>query len=99
MTMLRQAAYGVALLVALGVLLWTQLLRTQAEDARAELASEQQQQANERIERQVKTISMLDQALQKERDAQQGLRTTINQLRAGANKREHQIQELEHENS
>lgn len=97
MSPLRQVLLGGVLLLALGVLLWTQHLRTQAEEARAELASQQQLQADQRIERQALTITQLDQALQAERAAQAELRTLQNQLRRGLAERERIIKELSHD--
>ena len=97
MTILRQLLLGGALLLALGMLLWTQHLRTQAEDARAELDGQRLLQAAQRIERQAQTITQLDQALQAERTAQAALRTLQNQLRRGLAERERTIKELSHE--
>lgn len=97
MTTLRQVLLGGVLLLALGVLLWTQHLRTQAEDARAELDGQRLQQAEQRIERQAQTITQLDQALQAERTAQAALRTLQNQLRQGLAERERIIKELSHD--
>lgn len=96
MSPLRQALYGLALLAALGVLLWTQHLRTQAEDARAKLDDQRLQQAEQRIERQAQTITQLDQALQAERTAQAALRTLQTQLRQGLAQRERTLKELTH---
>lgn len=97
MSTVRQVLLGGALLLALGVLLWTQHLRTQAEDARAELDGQRLQQAEQRIERQAQTITQLDQALITERTAQAALRTLQNQLRRGLAERERTIKELSHE--
>jgi LysB family phage lysis regulatory protein len=99
MTTLRQALYGIALLGALGLLLWGQYQGSQANAARATLAAERQQQAEQRIERQAITIATLDQALQTERTAQASLRSTQNLLRQGLSDRETQIQELKRENA
>lgn len=52
MTTLRQALYGFALLGALGLLLWGQYQRSQAEQARADLAAEKVQQLEQRNARQ-----------------------------------------------
>jgi LysB family phage lysis regulatory protein len=99
MTTLRQALYGIALLGALGLLLWGQYQQSQAVEARETLATERQQQAEQHIEQQASVISALDQALLKERSAQAALRTTHNQLRRGLSARERQIQELKRENA
>lgn len=99
MTTLRQALYGIALLGALGLLLWGQYQGSQAEAARATLAAERQQQAEQRIEQQASIISALDQALHTERTAQASLRTTQNLLRQGLSERETQIEVLKRENT
>jgi LysB family phage lysis regulatory protein len=99
MSTLRQVLYGFALLGALGVLLWTQHLRSQAEDSRAELASERQSQADQLIEHQVQTVTTLNTTLQGERAAQAALRGTLNKVRQGMAQREQQIVELKRENS
>ena len=99
MTTIRQALYGLALLGALGLLLWGQYQRGEAEEARTDLAAERQQQAEQRIERQAITITTLRSNLQDERLAQTDLRSTQNQLRQGLAKREHQIEVLNRENS
>lgn len=99
MTTLRQIGYGAALLGALALLFWGQYQQGQAVAARETLASERQQQAAQRIERQATTITALNNTLQDERQAQTGLRTTQNQLRLGLAKREQQIEELKRENS
>lgn len=99
MTTLRQLGYGAALLGALALLFWGQYQQSQAVAARETLASERQQQAEQRIERQASTITTLNETLQDERKAQTGLRTTQNQLRLGLAKREQQIEELKRENS
>lgn len=99
MTTLRQAFYSIALLGALSLLLWGQYQRGQAEEARATLATERQQQAEQRIERQATAITTLTNTLQDEHQAQAGLRTTQNQLRLGLAKREQQIEVLKRENT
>lgn len=99
MTTLRQALYGLALLGALGLLLWGQYQQSQAVEARETLATERQQQAEQRITQQANAISALDQALHTERRAQASLRTTQNLLRQGLSDRETQIQELKRENT
>lgn len=96
MSPLRQALYGLALLAALALLLWTQQLRSQAETARAERDDQALQQARERIERQAQTITQLDKALQAERTAQAQLRTLQTQLRQGLAQRERTLKELTH---
>ena len=99
MTTLRQALYGLGLLGALGLLLWGQYQRSQAEQARAELVAEKVQQLEQRNARQAATITRLDGALQAERTAQASLRTTQDLLRQNLAASLNQIQELERENA
>lgn len=99
MTTLRQALYGIALLGALGLLLWGQYQHGQAEQARADLAAEKVQQLEQRNARHAATITRLDGALQAERTAQASLRTTQNLLRQNLAESLNQIQELERENA
>lgn len=98
MTTLRQALYGIALLGALGLLLWGQYQRGQAEQARAALATDRQQQAEQRIERQAATITVLNDTLQDERQTQTKLKAEQAQLRQGLATRKLQIKELKREN-
>jgi LysB family phage lysis regulatory protein len=99
MTTLRQLGYGIALLGALALLLWGQYQQGQAVSARETLASERQQQAEQRIERQATAITTLTNTLQGERLAQTTLRNTQTQLRQGLANREQQIEVLKRENS
>jgi LysB family phage lysis regulatory protein len=99
MTTLRQWLYGIALLGALALLLWGQYQQGQAVAARETLASERQQQAEQRIERQASSITTLTNTLQGERLAQTTLRKTQTQLRQGLANREQQIEVLKRENS
>lgn len=99
MSPVRQALYGIALLGALGLLLWSQYQGNQANDARAALAAERQLQAEERIAAQDSTITKLNQTLEAERTAQASLRNTQNLLRQGLSERESQIEVLKRENS
>lgn len=99
MTTLRQAFYAISLLGALGLLLWGQYQRGQAEQARAELAAEKLQQLQQRNASQAVVITRLDGALQAERSAQASLRDTQNLLRQNLAVSLNQIQELERENA
>ena len=99
MTTLRQALYGIALLGVLSLLLWGQYQRSQAEQARSDLAAQQMQQLQERNASQATTITHLDGALRAERSAQASLRTTQNLLRQNLADSLNQIQELERENA
>lgn len=99
MTTLRQALYGIALLGALGLLLWGQNQRSQAEQARAALGEQQRQQLQAENSRQASAITTLQSSLQGERNSQAELRTTQNQLRQHLAASLNQIQELERENA
>jgi LysB family phage lysis regulatory protein len=99
MTTLRQWLYGSALLGALALLFWGQYQQSQAVAARETLASDRQQQAEQRIERQASSITTLTNTLQGERLAQTTLRDTQTQLRLGLANREQQIEVLKRENS
>jgi LysB family phage lysis regulatory protein len=98
MTTLRQILYGLALLAALGVLFWTQHLRTQAENATAALATNRQRQTEEKVERQATTIATLNDTLTEQRQAQTALQETQAKLRQGLATRQLQIEELKREN-
>jgi LysB family phage lysis regulatory protein len=99
MSPLRQALYGIALLAAIGLLLWTQNLRTEAEDAAAALAAQRQREAEERIERDATTITTLRTTLIDERTAQIGLQQAGQDLRRELDIRKQQIKELKRENT
>ena len=59
MTTLRQALYGIALLGALGLMLWGQYQRSQAEQGRTALAQEKLENLTARSNRQAATIIRL----------------------------------------
>lgn len=98
MSTLRQALYGIALLGALGLLLWGYHQRDQAAAATLALAEQQRQDAEDRTERQANSITALSDSLKAEREAQATLRTTQNQLRQGLAARQRQIEDLKREN-
>ncbi|KAF1072703.1 MAG: hypothetical protein GAK45_00138 [Pseudomonas citronellolis] len=98
MSTLRQVLYGIALLSVLGLLLWTQHLRSAAETARADLANEQQDRLQALNNSQADSINVLQGRLQEEAQAQANLRTAQNQLRDGLATRQRQIEELTREN-
>ena len=63
MSSLRQWLYGLALLAALGLLIYAQTQRIAAADTRADLAAERQQAAEQRIGRQAVVIDSLQNEL------------------------------------
>lgn len=76
MTTLRQSLYGLALLGALGLLLWSIYQQHQASEAKATLDAERITTLEQRNARQAATIVNLGTDLARQRDAQQGLQTT-----------------------
>lgn len=94
----RQWLYGLALLAALGLLIYAQTQRIAAADTRADLAAERQQAAEQRIDRQAVVINSLQDNLAKERGAQKTLRTQQDQLRTALATRNRTIEDLTLEN-
>jgi LysB family phage lysis regulatory protein len=96
---LRQWLYGVALLGALGLLLWAQQQRIAVAQRDTQLAQQaaataQQAEAHSRA-----IASSLHSQLQQERDAQTALRQLQHQLREGLAQRELTIEALKRENA
>lgn len=89
------AGVFIALLVALNL----QAQRIDAETARADLASDRQQQAEQRNTRQAAVIVVQEQALGAERAAQASLHEQRGQLRQALAARQLTIQELRRENA
>jgi len=89
------AGVFIALLVALNL----QAQRIDAETARADLASDRQQQAEQRNTRQAAVIVVQEQALGAERAAQASLHEQHGQLRQALAARQLTIQELRRENA
>jgi LysB family phage lysis regulatory protein len=96
---LRQFLYGVALLGALALLIWTQELRITVADKNAELATKDAKTAREDADRNLATAKTLQATLEQERSAQTTLRTQQDQLRQGLAKRELTIEALKRENA
>jgi len=96
---LRQFLYGVALLGALALLIWTQELRITVADKNTELATQDAKTAREDADRNLATAKTLQTTLEQERSAQTTLRTQQEQLRQGLAKRELTIEALKHENA
>jgi len=96
---LRQFLYGVALLGALALLIWTQELRITVADKNTELATQDAKTAREDADRNLTTAKTLQATLVQERSAQATLRTQQDQLRQGLAKRELTIEALKRENA
>lgn len=99
MSTLRQALLGVALLAALGLLIWSQELRISGANKDARLAEKDAATAREKAERNLANANALRANLQQERNAQTTLRTQQDQLRQGLAKRELTIEALKRENA
>lgn len=98
MSTLRQALYGLALLAALTLLIWTQELRISVAEKVTDLAEQNLKTAREEAGRNLATATSLRDTLQQERDAQTTLRTQQNELRQGLANRERTIEGLKREN-
>lgn len=98
MSILRQALYGIALLSALGLLIWAQETRIGVAEGKTERAQDAAKTARDDADRNLKTVNTLTDTLKKERDAQSNLRAQQNQLRQSLAKRERTIEELKREN-
>lgn len=81
MTTARQLAYGLALVAALCLLIWVQQQRITTAEARAELAGERLQTANQRNTRQAQTIARLTGEVATQRLAQLSLQQTTTAVR------------------
>ena len=99
MSVLRQALLGVALLAALGLLIWSQELRISGANKDTQLAEQDASRAREQAERNLANANALRDTLQLERNAQANLRTQQDQLRQGLAKRELTIEALKRENA
>jgi len=96
--MLRQVLYGIALLGALGLLIWVQETRIDVAKGKTELAKAAAKTAREDADRNLATANTLTETLKQERDAQGQLRSLQDQLRLGLAKRQRTIEELKREN-
>lgn len=81
MTTTRQLAYGLALVAALCLLIWMQQQRITTAEARADLAGERLQTANQRNDRQAATIVRLGGEVAAQRADQLALQQTTSDLR------------------
>lgn len=75
MTTLRQSLYGLALLGALALLLWSTYQQHQAAEARAERDADRITNLQQRNARQAASITRMGSELAAQRAAQQGLQT------------------------
>ncbi|NMX74651.1 LysB family phage lysis regulatory protein [Pseudomonas sp. WS 5532] len=99
MSPLRQALYGIALLGALALLIWTQETRIDVAQGKTERAQDAAKTARDDADRNQATADTLAATLKQERDAQSELRTQQGLLRQGLAKRERTIEELKRENA
>lgn len=99
MSILRQALLGVALLAALGLLIWSQELRISGANKDTRLAEQDASRAREQADRNLANANALRETLHQERNAQTTLRAQQDQLRQGLAKRELTIEALKRENA
>ena len=98
MSTLRQALYGIALLGALALLIWSQEARIDVAEGKTDLAKAAAKTARDDADRNLATANTLTDTLKQEREAQSLLRSQQDQLRQGLAKRERTIEELKREN-
>ncbi|RTB40797.1 DUF2570 domain-containing protein, partial [Pseudomonas aeruginosa] len=94
MSLLRQMLYGGALLGALGLLLWVQQQRIDLAQARLGQAELARKASDALLSRQTGTITALEAALSRERQAQADLDQQRQQLRQALAIRERLIEDL-----
>lgn len=93
MTTLRQAAYGLALLAAIALLIWGNYQQREAAQARADQAAVQIRTLEQRNTRQAQTIINLGADIAAQRLAQQSLQNTRAELQQAT--ATHQVQKKE----
>ncbi|HBO4606505.1 TPA: LysB family phage lysis regulatory protein [Pseudomonas aeruginosa] len=94
MSLLRQVLYSAALLGALGLLLWVQQQRIDLAQARLAQAELARKASDAQLSRQAGTITALEAALSRERQAQADLDQQRQQLRQALTIRERLIEDL-----
>ncbi|ANA69973.1 LysB family phage lysis regulatory protein [Pseudomonas aeruginosa] len=94
MSLLRQVLYSAALLSALGLLLWVQQQRIDLAQARLAQAELARKASDAQLSRQAGTITALEAALSRERQAQADLDQQRQQLRQALAIRERLIEDL-----
>ena len=98
MSPLRQVLYGIALLGALALLIWSQEVRIDVAEGKTDLANAAAKTARDDADRNLGTAKTLTATLKQEREVQSVLRSQQDQLRLGLAKRERTIKELKLEN-
>lgn len=99
MTLLRQVLLGAALLATLTLLLWTQNLRLEVAEGRADMALQALAAARTEAERTAAEVAGLRDVLRDERASQVGLRLMQNDLRTALAARQRQLETLTRENT
>ncbi|NVZ48574.1 LysB family phage lysis regulatory protein [Pseudomonas tolaasii] len=99
MSLPRQILYGIALLGALALLIWSQETRIDVAEGKTQRANDAAKTARADADRNLTTINALTATLKQERDAQHALRSQQDLLRQGLAKRERTIEELKRENT
>ncbi|WP_338724678.1 Rz-like lysis system protein LysB [Pseudomonas tolaasii] len=99
MSLPRQILYGIALLGALALLIWSQETRIDVAEGKTKQANDAAKTAREDADRNLATVNAFTATLKQERAAQHALRTQQDLLRQGLAKRERTIEELKRENT
>jgi LysB family phage lysis regulatory protein len=99
MSTARQGLLGIALLVALALLIWGQQQRIAVGNRNTELAVKEAKAASEQAVRNLATANGLRDALHTERQSQTDLRAQQDHLRQGLAHRERTIEALKRENA
>lgn len=99
MTLLRQVLLGAALLATLTLLLWTQNLRLEVAEGRADMAQQALAAARTEAERTAAEVAGLRDVLRDERVSQVNLRLMQNDLRTALAARQRQLETLTRENT
>ena len=99
MSLPRQILYGIALIGALALLIWSQETRIDVAEGQAQRAKDATKTAREDADRNLTTATALTATLKQERETQSALRTQQDLLRQGLAKRERTIEELKRENT
>ncbi|SFT48931.1 MULTISPECIES: Rz-like lysis system protein LysB [Pseudomonas] len=98
MSTLRQALLGLALIAALGLLIWGQQQRIKQADTQASASAQLASQWQQEVARVTGHANQLSELLKVERNAQTSLRKTQDLLRQGLTEREQRIEVLKREN-
>jgi len=98
-TLLRQVLLGAALLATLTLLLWTQNLRLEVAEGRADMALQALAAARTEAERTAAEVAGLRDVLRDERASQVSLRLMQNDLRTALTARQRKLETLTRENT